>query len=352
LKDPHTGQPLSDTSSQAAQIWARRLLPYRDASTLRALYELAMTLSLFALFWSGAAYLFSITIWGCMLSCVPAALLLVRLFAIQHDCGHGSFFPDKRMNDLVGSCLALLTVTPYYVWKQAHKQHHATSGHLDKRGIGAIHTLTVNEYQALGKWRRLAYRLFRNPITLFIIGPAFVFLLQNRLPVEFMRGGWRYWLSAMATNLGMACLAGLLIWTIGWAAFLTVFLSTTLLAAMMGVWLFYVQHQFEETHWRRTGDWNLQEAALYGSSYYDLPDLLHWATANIGIHHVHHLNSRIPSYRLKQAVTDHPELTDINRLSLRGSLASLNLHLWDEARQRLISFAEMRRNVLLKPRQA
>lgn len=323
-----------------AKTWARLLAPYRRATHVRGAFELAVTVLPFVMLWAGAVYAYSFSVWLSLLMCVPLAGLLLRLFVIQHDCGHGSFFPSKRWNDIIGSVLAVPTVTPYFVWKQAHKQHHATSGNLDRRGIGAINTLTVAEYQARTAWGRIQYRLYRNPVVLFLIGPAYVFLLQNRLPIEFLDGGWRYWLSAMATNLGIAGIAALLIWAIGWGAFLAVFLSTTILAAMIGVWLFYVQHQFEETHWRRGEDWNVHEAALDGSSYYDLPGFLPWLTGYIGVHHVHHLNSRIPLYRLSKTVKDFPELKAMNRLTLWSSLASINLHLWDEVRGRLVSFGD------------
>ena len=336
----------TDETVRTARDWAKLLLPYRRADLNRGLTELGLTLIPFVLLWWAAILAYPYGVHWSVLISLPAALFLVRLFAIQHDCGHGSFFRTKRMNDIIGSGLAVLTVTPYYVWKQAHKQHHATSGHLDRRGIGAIQTLTVEEYEARTFVGRLIYRLYRNPATLFLIGPAYVFFLQNRVPVEFLNGGWRYWFSAMGTNLGIALLAGGLIWMLGLTPFLMVFLSTTLMAAVFGVWLFYVQHQFEETHWRRSAEWDVQDAALYGSSHYDLPGFLRWATANIGIHHVHHLNSRIPSYRLNETLSDHPELREINRLTLWSSLASVNLHLWDEAKGRLISFSEWRRGAM------
>ncbi|MCL4153011.1 UNVERIFIED_CONTAM: hypothetical protein GTU68_056856 [Idotea baltica] len=313
---------------------------YRSPNTNRSIAELAISLLGFAALWAVAVWALSISIWLTLLICIPAAGFLVRLFIIQHDCGHGSYFESRKLNDWAGRSLGVLTATPYLVWRKAHAQHHAGSGNLDKRGRGAIHTLTVDEFRAKSWLGQLGYRLFRNPITLFIIGPAFVFLLQNRVPVEFFAGGWVYWLSAMGTNVVMAMVAGGLIYAIGLGPFLTVFLTTTVLAATIGVWLFYMQHQFEHTEWDRTDGWQIHHAALNGSSYYKLPRWLEWLTGNIGIHHVHHLNSRIPFYRLPEILRDHAELADINPLTVRESIHCANLHLWDAKTRRLVSFAQ------------
>ena len=207
--------------------------------------------------------------------------------------------------------------------------------------IGDIDTLTVCEYLALSRWGRLRYRLYRHPIVMFGIGPAFLFILQHRLPVGLMRRGWQPWLSTMATNAAIAAVIGTLIWFIGIGSFLLVHLPIMLLAASIGVWLFYVQHQFEQTSWDRHEDWTLQAAALHGSSHYDLPGFLRWLTANIGLHHVHHLNSRIPFYRLPRVLRDYPELRDVGRLTLTQSLRCVPLVLWDERRRRLVSFREI-----------
>ena len=204
----------------------------------------------------------------------------------------------------------MLTFTPYGVWRHAHATHHAGTGNLDRRGLGDVETLTVSEYRARSFWGRLRYRLYRHPLVMFGLGPAYVFILQHRLPIGSMRGGWRPWVSTMTTNLAIALIIGLLIWLIGLKAFLLVHLPILLLAASVGVWLFYVQHQFEHTTWASDGEWNLHDAALHGSSHYDLPGFLRWFTANIGVHHVHHLNSRIPYYRLPRVLRDHPELRE------------------------------------------
>jgi len=238
----------------------------------------------------------------------------------------------------------VLTLTPYDYWKRTHAAHHANSGNLDRRGMGDIDTLTVREYQGLSWLRRLGYRMYRNPAVMFGIGPVYLFLLQHRAPVGLMRGaGWKPWASTMSTNAGAALIMGVLIWLIGIGPFLMIHGPIFLLAASMGVWLFYVQHQFDETRWAREAHWNLPEAALHGSSYYDLPVVLRWFSANIGVHHIHHLASRVPFYRLREVLRDYPELAKIGRLTLWQSLRCVNYTLWDEEAGRLISFRALRR---------
>jgi acyl-lipid omega-6 desaturase (Delta-12 desaturase) len=234
-----------------------------------------------------------------------------------------------------------LTLTPYDFWRHSHALHHANSGNLDHRGFGDVDTLTVREFLALSRWRQFMYRLYRNPIVMFGIGPMYLFVLQHRLPAGLMRSSWHFWLSTMATNLAIAVLAATMIWLVGLGAFLLVQVPITLLAGSIGVWLFYIQHQFEDTFWARGDGWNFHDAALHGSSHYDLPSVLRWFTANIGVHHVHHLCSRIPYYRLQQVLLDHPELAAVGRLTLRESLQCVRMVLWDERGRRLISFREM-----------
>jgi len=272
---------------------------------------------------------------------VPTTFFLVRLFMIQHDCGHSSFFRSQIANDWIGRALGVVTLTPYDFWRHSHAVHHASSGNLGRRGIGDIDTLTVREYLALSWWRRFCYRVYRHPIVMFGVGPAYLFVLQHRLPVGMMRSGWQPWVSTMVTNVATALLVATMMWLVGVWPFLLVHLPVTVLAASLGVWLFYVQHQFENTSWAPDEAWNRHEAALHGSSHYALPGVLRWATANIGVHHVHHLCSRIPYYRLGQVLRDYPELGTIGRLTLVRSLACVKLVLWDETRQRLISFREL-----------
>ena len=295
-------RPTEPPVAPAARNWTQVLACYREPSHARSIFEIAVTLGpllgLWVLGWF-ACY-FGLW-WFSLILAVPAAGFLVRLFMIQHDCGHGAFFRPRVANDWVGRAIGVLTLTPYDFWRRTHAIHHASSGHLDRRGIGDVETLTVREYLARSFWGRFCYRTYRNPLVMFGLGPTYLFVLQQRLPVGMMRRGWQPWFSTMATNVAIAGIVAALIWCVGIRPFLLVHLPIILLAVSVGVWLFYVQHQFERTFWARDGEWNLHDAALYGSSHYDLPGILRWFTANIGVHHVHHLCSRIPFYRLPQA---------------------------------------------------
>jgi omega-6 fatty acid desaturase (delta-12 desaturase) len=329
------------TASSDVLAWTKILARYREPSRVRSVTELVITIVPLVLLWILIWAALDFGYWFGLLLAVPAAGLLVRLFMIQHDCGHGAFFRHRLANDWVGRVLGVLTLTPYDFWRRTHAIHHASSGNLDQRGIGDIDTLTVREYLALSRWGRLRYRLYRHPIVMFGIGPAYLFILQHRLPVGLMRRGWQPWLSTMATNAAIAAVIGTLIWFIGLGSFLLVHLPIMLLAASVGVWLFYVQHQFEDTFWAEDRAWNVHAAALHGSSHYDLPAVLRWFSANIGVHHVHHLCSRIPYYRLPDVLREHPELVATGRLTLIESLRCVRLVLWDERKRRLISFREI-----------
>jgi omega-6 fatty acid desaturase (delta-12 desaturase) len=327
----------------AAGAWAKKLAPYRQPKTGRSIFEIVITAGPLLVIWAAAWQLHGQGLWwAALLLAIPAALFLVRLFMIQHDCGHGSFFGERKANDWVGRIIGILTLTPYDYWRQTHAIHHATSGNLDRRGLGAIEIRTVEEYRAMSPMGRLGYRLYRHPLVLFGLGPTFVFLMMQRLPVGMMRQGWRPWVSVVGN--GVAALVGLgaLIWLFGAAPVLLVNLATVVLAATIGVWLFYIQHQFEGAAWSRNGQWKRDEAALAGSSHYDLPPVLRWFTANIGIHHVHHLSARIPFYRLPKVLRDHPELQPMSRVGLLESFRCARLALWDEANGRLVSFREAR----------
>lgn len=326
--------------------WAARLAKYRRPDNRRALIEIAITVIPFVLVWAA--------IWGLMqsgyvttyiaglLALVPAAGFMLRLFIIQHDCGHGSLFTSKKANDWLGRILGIFTFTPYEYWRVQHAGHHATSGNLDRRGIGDIETLTVSEYLQRGKFYRLLYRLYRNPLVLFGLGPSYMFILRHRLPIGSMKGGLKPWISTLATNVGIVLVSAAIIYATSWQMFLLIQIPIVVLAATFGVWLFYVQHQFDETHWDRNDEWQRESSALHGSSFYDLPKPLMWISGNIGIHHVHHLSSRIPFHKLPQVIKDHPELKDIGRLTIWESFKSVNLTLWDEERRELVSFRELR----------
>lgn len=336
----------SDVSSQppetrAARDWVRILSGYREPSTLRSSFELAVTAGPFLLLWVLAWWSLSVSYWLTLaLSSLNAAFLL-RLFAIQHDCGHGAFYKSRTVSDWLGRVIGVLTLTPYDVWQRSHSVHHGSSGNLEHRGMGDIRTLTVDEYREQTRLQRLIYRLYRHPIVLFGLAPGYLFFIQNRLPMGLMARA-KYWASAMCTNAAIVVGLSLILYFGGPMPILLIFLPSTLLAATAGVWLFYVQHQFETTHWEAGEDWQLHEAALKGSSHYVLPSVLQWLSANIGIHHVHHLHSRIPFYRLPEVLRDHAALANGNRLTIRSSIRSARLHLWDEESKRLLSFSQAR----------
>jgi len=325
--------------TSSARTWFQRLAPYRNAENGRAVFELLITLAPFLALWAGIWGLMQAGHYWSVIGFIPAGGLLVRLFIIQHDCGHQSMFSNRRVNDWVGRFIGILTLTPYDHWKRGHALHHAGSGNLDRRGMGDdILTMTVAEYKAASRWGRFKYRFYRHPVVMFGIGPAYVFFLVNRLPFGAMKNGVKPWASALLTNLGVVILYGALIWAVGWKIFVLIQIPTVLVAASIGVWMFYVQHQFDETHWSRTGEWDREHAALQGSSYYDLPKWLMWMTGNIGVHHVHHLSSRIPFYQLPRILKAHPELKSVGRLTFVQSLKCVKLALWDEMNQRMVSF--------------
>jgi acyl-lipid omega-6 desaturase (Delta-12 desaturase) len=331
-----------DAAETAMRALTRDLARYRNPNLGRSVVELLITVVPFVLLWLLMWFVLHIGYGLYLVLAVPAAGFLVRLFMIQHDCGHGAFFRRQSANDWVGRALSVLTLTPYDFWRRTHAVHHATSGNLDRRGMGDIDTLTVGEYRSLSRWGRMRYRIYRHPLVMFGLGPAYLFFLQYRLPIGLMRAGWRPWLSTMVTNLAILLLASIAIWTVGAVPFLLVHLPIMLIGASLGVWLFYVQHQFEDTFWAHDRAWSMHEAALHGSSHYDLPLILRWFTANVGMHHIHHLCSRIPFYRLPCALRHHPDLARIGRLTLGRSLSCVRLVLWDEAARRLISFRELR----------
>ena len=336
--DPTTPQ----TSTASARDWVKILAAYRDPNPARSAFELGISIIPFIALWALAWWSLSISYWLTLAISLVNALFLLRLFTIQHDCGHGSFFSNRQLSDWVGRVIGVLTLTPYDVWRRTHSVHHSSHGNLDRRGMGDIHTLTVQEYTALSPLNRLIYRIYRNPITLFVFGPGYLFLLQNRLPVGLMNN-LRYWISAMGTNIAIIVALSVIWYFGGIMPVLLIFLPSTVLAATAGMWLFYVQHQFENTQWDQEPDWQLHDAALHGSSHYVLPPVLQWFSANIGIHHVHHLYSRIPFYRLPEVLRDHAELDDdSNRMTVRDSLRSARLHLWDEKTKRLLSFSQAR----------
>ena len=339
----HLDTNIAQSRQDSARAWVVKLARYREPSTWRSVFELAVTLVPFVLLWALAWAALDVSAWLSLAIAVVNGGFLVRIFIIQHDLGHASYFANRTASDWLGRALGVITLTPYDVWRRTHAIHHAHHGHLDHRGIGDVLTLTVDEYRARSRWGRLMYRLYRHPVVLFVLGPSYLFIVQNRLPVGLMTSGWRYWISAMGTNAFIVMIVSLILWLDGLMPLLLIYIPTSVIGATIGVWLFYVQHQFEQTHWASDPEWQLHDAALEGSSHYKLPRALQWLTGNIGIHHVHHLYSRIPFYRLPEVLADQPTLAQAQKLTIRQSLSCVKLKLWDEKTQRLLSFRQMAR---------
>ena len=337
---PQDPGPANERRRPAAPWWREALAPYVQPSPARALLDIAtsvvpyLALS-FAMYSAlGVSYPLELAL------AFPAAAFLVRTFILFHDCSHGSFFPSKRANAWLGVALGLLLYSPFLRWRHDHAVHHATSGDLGRRGVGDIKTLTVAEYGAL-RWRgRAGYRVLRNPLVMFGLGPVVAMMIGPRIVARGARKRMRR--SVISTNVALAALVGMLCWLIGWRQYLLVSVPPALLAGSIGIWLFYVQHQFEHAYWENGSDWEYGDAALRGSSYLKLPKVLQFLTGNIGFHHVHHLNARIPNYNLARAHRENPMLHDVPTLSLWDGLRAVRLKLWDEELNRLVTFAHAR----------
>lgn len=273
-----------------------------------------------------------------LLIAAPLCGLFIRLFIIQHDCGHGSYFASRSTDHAVGAVLGVVTLFPYGYWKKTHAIHHATSGNLDRREFGDVRTFTLAEYTALSPWRQFMYRLYRSSFALFLVGPIYQFVLKHRFPFDLPFAWKKEWASVIWNNVAIALVGWGLVSRFGWKTLLMVELPVLVLAGALGIWLFYVQHQFEDAYWERQETWDADAAAIQGSSFYDLPRFLHWFTGNIGFHHIHHLASKIPNYRLRECFYSSPLLQKAPRLSIRASLKCARLKLWDEQNRRLVGF--------------
>ena len=322
--------------------WRRTLSVYARPVVWRSVLQLVGNLLGVFVLWVAMWWLAERAFFLGLLLTIPTAGFILRIFSIQHDCGHGSFLPSRRANDWVGRLISPICLTPYTYWRMAHLAHHATVGHLERRGLGDIDILTVEEYRSRSQLGRCAYRAYRHPIVLFGIGPAFQYYLRLRLPYHLPAPKARARNSILLTDAALLGIALVLVWTLGFSAFLALFLLTTMLAATIGLWLFYVHHEFEKTYWAREPDWSHASAVTEGASYYALPAVLRFFTGNTGIHHAHHACPRIPNYRLRETLDDHPELRAMNRITLRESFACGRLSLWDERTRRLVSFRDAR----------
>jgi omega-6 fatty acid desaturase (delta-12 desaturase) len=320
--------------------WKAAFAPYATPRLGRSLLDLATSVvpyvALFALMYAALEWSYLIT----LALALPASGFLLRTYIIFHDCAHGSFLPSKRANTWLGRVLGVIVYSPFLAWRHSHAVHHATAGDLDRRGVGDVPTLTAAEYAAMPAMKRLGYWLFRNPVVMFGIGPIYAMVIQPRLVSRSSRPRIRR--SVMSTNAVLAVAVAALCWLMGWREFLLVQAPPAFLAGAAGVWLFYVQHQFEDTYWQSNEAWSYEEAALKGSSYLKLPKVLQFFTGNIGLHHVHHLNARTPNYNLQRAHDAHPVLQRVPTLSLWDGLRAVRLKLWDEERGRLVTFAEAR----------
>jgi acyl-lipid omega-6 desaturase (Delta-12 desaturase) len=320
--------------------WRDALLPYAQPHLGRSLLDIATSVVPYLALWFLMYLALDVSFLLSLALAIPAAGFLLRTYIVFHDCTHGSFLPSKRANASLGMLLGLVVYTPFTAWRHSHAVHHATAGDLDRRGVGDVLTLTVAEYQTSPWRRRLAYRLFRNPLVMLGLGPIYALMVQPRLVSRTARPRIRH--SVLATNAVLVVVVGGLCWLIGWRDFLLLQMPAALLAGAAGVWLFYVQHQFEDTYWQSAGDWTYADAALHGSSYLKLPKVLQFFTGNIGLHHVHHLSTRIPNYNLQRAHDDNPIFHDVPVLSIRDGLRALRLKLWDENTGRLVTFAQAR----------
>jgi acyl-lipid omega-6 desaturase (Delta-12 desaturase) len=334
LKSPQL-KPHADNAA-----WKQIVLKYQKASTWRALWQMIDTLVPYAALWYLMYLCLPISWWLVAPLALLAGALLVRVFIIFHDCGHGSFFKSRLANDTVGFIAGLLTFTPYYHWRWEHALHHASAGDLDRRGTGDIWTLTVQEYLESSRWKKFAYRLARNPIVLFVIAPLFVFLVKHRFPSSKADPRERF--SVYAMNLAILGVAIGLSWIFGFWAYLLIQSIILMVAGSTGIWMFYVQHQFEGVYWERGDDWSYTAAALQGSSFYKLPRVLQWFSGNIGFHHIHHLSPRIPNYNLEKCHKADPLFQQVKPITFFASLKSFTFRLWDEKRKKLVGYRHLR----------
>ncbi|WP_152396669.1 fatty acid desaturase [Paenibacillus guangzhouensis] len=324
----------------------KEMVPYEKSSLKTSIRQMLNTIVPLILLWIAAYASLSVSYWLTLPIAIVASGFVIRTFIIFHDCCHQSFFKSRRANDILGTITGVLTLVPYQQWKNSHSIHHATSSNLDKRGVGDMWVMTVDEYIAAPTLQRLAYRFYRNPFVMLVLGPIFIFVISYRFNRKGAKRKER--LNTYLMNVLIVALYALLCWAIGWQAFLLVQVPIIFVSGMLGIWLFYVQHQFEDSYFEHEDEWSYVLAAVEGSSYYKLPKVLQWITGNIGFHHVHHLSPKVPNYLLEQAHDETPPLQHATTITLRTSLESLRFRLWDEERKTFVSFKQIR-HLLKKP---
>jgi len=337
----HAEPMKSHNHDNSDHSWSSSIANYRRPSFFKSGWQLANTLLLFCGFWYLMYLSLAWSYWLTLLLAIPAAGLLVRIFIIQHDCGHHAYFRSRRANDALGMFCSVLTLTPYLLWRRSHSRHHASSGNLNHRGHGDVWTLTTDEYQCCSWLGKLRYRLYRHPIFLFVIGPGLLFAVRQRFTFGVPPHWRRERMSVHATNLAIAVLLTVAACTIGLVPFLLVHGPIVLVGSSIGAWLFFIQHQYENAYWQPDDSWDFARSAFQGSSYYRLPLVLQWFTGNIGFHHIHHLESRIPNYNLAACFANVPELRQAVTIGVWESVLSVRWKLWDEQRQRMVTFSEV-----------
>ena len=321
---------------QRNSSWQQVVHGYQNPDFKRSIWQIANSFIPYLILWFLMVLSLRVSYWLTLALAIPAAGFMMRIFIIFHDCGHGSFFKSQRPNDAIGILTGIITFTPYYNWRHNHAVHHATTGDLDRRGVGDVYTMTLKEYVAASSWKRLSYRVTRNPLVMFTVGPLLIFLIVNRF--SFGAAGKRERYSVYWTNLALLGIVLLASLTIGLKAYLLVQLPILAIGTSLGVWLFYVQHQFEGVYWARHEQWDFYSAGYKGSSFYKLPGVFQWFTGNIGFHHIHHLNPRIPNYFLQKCYEENSIFQEVRPLTILSSLKSLKFRLWDEDQSKLVGF--------------
>lgn len=324
--------------SDSEKFWQKVVMKYNHPDLRKSLWQIINSFLPYIFLWFLMYKSLEYPYWVTLILMLPACGFLIRMFIIFHDCGHGAFFKSKSANVIVGTIMGILAFTPYHKWHHQHQIHHASAGNLDKRGIGDIWTLTVDEYVKSSKWRRFIYRAFRNPFVMFTIGPVFVVFVMNRFTRKRMTGTEKR--NIYFTNFMLLAIGALLIFFLGIKAYLLIQIPIILITYSVGLWLFYMQHQFDDVSWERDGKWDYKVAAIQGSSFLRLNPILQWFTGNIGFHHIHHLSSRIPNYNLARCHFENELFRNVKPLYLSDTFKALRFHLWDELNQRMISFRQ------------